>query len=376
MKTGCVLIGDVGSGKSITALAYFTAIDPTRPIIVITTAKKRDSGEWWEDAMKMSLRNKLTVDSWNNIKNYVGRQAFFIFDEQRVVGKGAWADAFLKIAKNNPWILLSATPADTWMDLVPVFIANGFFRNKTDFNTEHVQFARFTKYPKVEKYHDEWMLKKLRDSIYVEMPLMKKAQRVEHIVPVEFSREEEVKLWVDRWNFYEDVPLKDAGEMMRYMRKSANTHISRYDAVKKLCVENPRVIVYYNFNYELDILRGLSELGVEVREWNGQKHDPLPTGNEWIYLVQYQAGAEGWNCVTTDTVVFYSLPYSYRNLEQAKGRIDRMNTPYTNLHYYIFKSRAIIDQSIWKALSRKKNFQVGAFAKKTWPKMLTTPIPT
>lgn len=360
----------MGSGKSITSLAYFTAIDRTRPIIVLTTAKKRDSGEWFEDAMKMSLRNDLTVDSWNNIKKYIDvEDAFFVFDEQKVVGNGAWVDTFYKICAKNEWILLSATPADTWMDLVPVFIANGFFRNKTEFNNLHVVFSRYTKYPKVDRYLDPWVLEKLRNSIYVEMPYLKTAVREEHIHDVEFNLEEQKWLYTARWNFYDSLPIKDAGEMMRLLRKSANSDRSRYDKVIEICNENPRVIIYYTHTYELEILRCLhTDLDIPIAEWNGQNHQDIPEGDRWIYLVQYQAGSEGWNCVATDTMVFYSLPYSYRQLEQAMGRIDRLNTKFPTLHYHILKSRAIIDQGIWKALHRKKNFQVSAFVKKVWPK--------
>lgn len=370
IRNGSVLVGGVGSGKSITALQYFTSIDPTKKIVVVTTAKKRDSGEWYSDAMKMSLRNELIVDSWNNLGKYTEfTDCFFIFDEQRIVGGGAWVDRFYECAGKNPWILLSATPADTWMDLVPIFIANGFYRNKTEFNNDHVKWARFVKYPKVDGYYDEWILEKYRDAIYVEMPYVKTAVREDHIVEVEFDIEEQKLLYGARWNFYEDVPLKDAGEMMRLLRKSSNSHISRYHKLLEILEHTPKVIVYYNHNYELDILRCLhTELDIPVAEWNGHLHQDIPKTDRWVYLVQYQAGSEGWNCIETDTVVFYSLPYSYRALEQAKGRIDRLNTQFETLHYFIFKSRSIIDQSIWKALHRKKNFQASAFAKRVWPK--------
>lgn len=370
LECGKVLVGGVGSGKTIAALAYFAQKAPQTPIIALTTAKKRDSGEWYADALKMSLRADLKVDSWNNIKKYEDvENVSFIFDEQRIVGSGAWVDSFYKIAKHNNWILLSATPADTWMDLVPIFIANGFYKNKTQFNNEHVRFSRFSKYPKVDGYLDTWTLERHRNRLFVEMPYLKTAVREDHIIPVEFNIEEQKQLYGDRWNIYEDKPLKDAGEMMRLLRKSANTHWSRYDAVKSICKDNPRVIIFYNHNYELEKLRCLmTDLDIPVAEWNGHVHQDIPDTESWIYLVQYQAGGEGWNCITTDTVIFYSLPYSYRNLEQAKGRIDRLNTQYETLHYYIFKSRAIIDQAIWKALNRKKNFQASAFAKKSWPK--------
>lgn len=369
LHTGSVLVGDVGVGKSITSLTYAAEKHPDKDIIVITTAKKRDSGEWYADALKMSLRQTLIVDSWNNIKEYVDRDAFFIFDEQRVVGSGAWVDAFLEIAKTKDWILLTATPADVWMDLVPVFIANGFFKNKTQFNNEHVVFSRFTKYPKVERYLDEWLLEQYRDKIYVEMYLERHTTRVEHMVNVEFDLAEQQLIYRDRWNPEENMPVKDAGEMMRLLRKSTNSHPSRLEAVKKICAKHPRVIIFYNHNYELEILRTLmTELDIPLAEWNGHNHQPIPFGDRWIYLVQYQAGAEGWNCISTDTIIFYSLPYSYRNFHQAKGRIDRMNTPYEIMNYYVLKSRSIIDQAIWKSLHRKKNFQASAFAKKAWPK--------
>lgn len=370
LDTGKVLVGGVGSGKSITALAYAAKQHPNKRIIVLTTAMKRNRGEWFADAMKMSLRQEMEVDSWNNIRKYEDiKDAFFILDEQKVVGNGAWVDAFYKIAKHNDWIILSATPADTWMDLVPLFVANGFFRSRAHFLEEHVVWARFVKYPKVDKYIYEEPLERYRRAIYVEMPYLKKAVREDHMIEVGFDREQEKLLWTARWNFYEDVPVKDAGELMRLMRRSANSHISRYEGLKEIIAEKRKVIVFYNHNYELDILRELkNDLGIPVNEWNGHVHQNVPDGDDWVYLVQYQAGGEGWNCITTDTVVFYSLPYSYRNYEQAKGRIDRLDTEYEVLHYYIFRSRAIIDQGIWKSLTRKKNFQASAFGKKRWEK--------
>lgn len=368
LKNGSVLIGGVGSGKSITALEYFRRMAPEKPVMVVTTAKKRDSAEWYQDAMKMSLRADLDVCSWNAIGKCVNLEdTCFIFDEQRVVGYGSWSKAFIEITKKNPWLLLSATPADNWMDLIPVFIAHGFYRNKTDFTEQHVKWGRFSRYPKVEGYYDEDVLKYYRDQIFVEMPHIKTTERHELDVQVEYDLNDQKHLYRDRWNIYEDIPIKDAGEMIRLMRRSANSHPDRYEKLLGICGKNPRTIVFYNHNYELEILRGLrGDLDIPMAEWNGHKHEALPDNDQWVYLVQYQAGSEGWNCTTTDTMVFYSLPYSYRNFEQAKGRIDRLDTPYTDLYYHIFRSRSIIDQAIWRNLMRKKNFQVGAFSKKHW----------
>lgn len=370
LGNGKVLVGGVGSGKSITALAYFKENHPDQRIIVITTAKKRDSAEWYEDAMKMSLRQDLTVDSWNNLHKYIGVEgASFIFDEQKLVGKGLWVQTFWAIAKKNNWILLTATPADVWMDLMPVFVANGFYRNQTDFNEQHVVWNPYVRYPKVKRYVDEWLLERHRSAIYVEMPFTKTAERHDHYYTMPYSEEEERQLFTERWNFYEDMPVKDAGEMMRLMRMSVNSHPSRFAKCQELVENHHKLIVFYNHNYELEILRGLAEIAdLEVAEWNGHKHQTIPTSDRWVYLVQYTAGAEGWNCITTNHTVFYSLPYSYRVLEQAKGRTDRLNSPFEDMHYHIFKSNSIFDKSIWGSLGKKKNFQASAFAKKVWPK--------
>lgn len=346
---------------------------------MITTAKKRNTGEWFGDAMKMSLRNDLIVDSWNNIKNHVDRDAFFIFDEQKLVGKGAWVKAFWSISSRNDWILLTATPADVWMDLMPVFVANGFYANQTDFNNQHVVWDRFAKYPKVDRYVDDWILAKYRDAIYVEMPRPITAERQDHVYIVDYDRDEELRLYRDRWNIYEDKPIGDAGELMRLMRKSTNTHSSRYEKVLEILKEADRLIIFYNLDYELEILRTLhTELDIPVAEYNGHRHQDIPQGDKWVFLVQYQAGSEAWNCITTNHILFYSLPYSYRWLEQAKGRIDRLNTPYETLHYHILKSRSIFDQGIDKRLRRKKNFNASAFAKQIWPKeetrMMKAPV--
>lgn len=370
LGNGKVLIGDVGSGKSITSMAYFAERCPEKKIYVITTAKKRDTGEWWADAMKMSLRQDLEVESWNNIKNYTDVEgACFIFDEQKLVGKGAWVDAFYEIAAKNEWIVLSATPADVWMDLVPLFIANGFYKNRTDFNNQHVVWSRYSKYPKVDRYLDPHILEEHRDRLYVEMPLFRHTTRVEHFINVDYDKEEERRIYRDRWNIYDDLPLKDVGEMIRLLRRSCNSHWSRLEAIKSIAKDNPRLIIFYNHNPELEALRTLHcELDIPVAEWNGHNHQDVPEGDRWLYLVQIQAGAEGWNCTKTDAVAFYTLPYSYRQFHQAKGRIDRLDTPYNTMNYFILKSRSIIDNMIWKGLGKKKDFNLRAFAKQAWPK--------
>lgn len=389
MKNGCILCGGVGSGKSRTALAYYYKEQdgilgtknykpmPGKPkdLYIITTARKRDTLEWEGEMAPFLLstnpecntlyNNKVVVDSWNNIGKYkdvVG--AFFIFDEQRVIGYGAWTKAFLKIARGNNWILLSATPGDTWSDYIPVFIANGFYKNKTEFTREHVVYSRFSKYPKIDRYVNTGRLIRLRNRILIDMDFDRKTVSHNEDVYCRYDTTLYKATIKNRWDPFNDKPIEQASGLCYILRRIVNSDESRQMAVLELFERHPRMIIFYNFDYELDILKGLYYGDeVEIGEWNGHKHQPIPDGKKWVYLVQYNAGAEGWNCVKTDTIVFYSQNYSYKMLEQARGRIDRLNTPFTDLYYYHLKTRSGIDLAISKALVEKRNFNERKFVK-------------
>lgn len=373
MKNGSILVGDVGSGKSRTALYYYISKVGKIDLYIITTAKKRDSKEWVDELKAMELmdiyeKGHVHIDSWNNIKKYVKvTNAFFIFDEQRVVGKGSWVKAFLKITRSNKWILLSATPGDSWQDYIPVFLANGFYRNRTEFNYEHVIFNPYcTKYPQIDRYINTSVLNKHRRDILVQMKDSRKTKRNDIQYTVEYCKSDYKRIWCDRWDIYDDEPIKETGKLCYLMRKVVNSDKSRLEALRKILAMHPKAIIFYNFNYELNMMKTfLESMDIPYSEWNGQKHEDILVGNKWVYLVQYTAGAEGWNCITTDTMIFYSQTYSYRSKEQAAGRIDRMNSPFTNLYYYHLVSYAPIDIAIKKALKSKKSFNERNFVSRS-----------
>lgn len=371
LGSGKILWGGVGTGKSATVLGYYMKKEKPRDIYVITTAKKRDSLDWESEAAKFgigtdrdaTLAGVLKVDSWNNIGRYLDvKDAFFIFDEQRLVGSGSWVSNFLKIARKNDWVLLSATPGDSWIDYVPVFIANGFYKNRTKFKWEHVLYEPYTRFPKIRGYLNETKLELLRNDILVEMPYIKHTEPMINWLPVGYDIELFKQVYKKRWHVYEDRPIKDVAELFRVMRRVVNSDPSRLKMIRELMKMHERLIIFYNFNYELEILRTLHD-SVFVAEWNGHRKDPLPNSSRWVYLVQYVAGAEGWNCTATDAMIMYSLTYSYKNFIQARGRIDRLDTGFTTLYYYIFVSTAMIDKAIKNALSDKKNFNEKKFMK-------------
>lgn len=383
ISNGCILCGGVGSGKSITAIAwyylqnggsietlmggdYIKMPDPPKDLYIITTARKRDTKEWEGELLPFLLSsikqhlysNKIVIDSWNNIPKYVGiHDAIFIFDEQRVVGYGTWTKSFLKITKSNQWIMLSATPGDTWTDYIPVFIANGFYRNKTEFNEMHVVFKPFSKFPQIDKYVNIERLTRLRNRILVDMDFNRPTVRHSFVLPCEYDIDIYKSITKDRWNPYKKEPIMNASDLCSVWRRSVNEDPSRSEQILDICSQRKRVIIFYNFDYELDILRSLPYGDdVAIAEWNGHKHQEIPSTDRWVYLVQYIAGAEGWNCIKTDTIIFYSQTYSYRTLEQSMGRIDRLNTPYRDLYYYHLRSKAPIDIAIARALKSKKKF--------------------
>ena len=373
LKTGSILVGGVGSGKSRTSLLYFYTkvcngkVNPTkspteyRDLYIITTARKRDTKEWVLECSSFCLPNdkiKVYIDSWNNIEKYSDvKDSFFIFDEQRVVGSGAWAKNFIKIAKRNKWILLSATPGDNWSDYIPVFIANGFYKNRTDFINKHVVYKPFMKFPVIDHYVRTDILETFRDDILVTMNFERQTERFEYVVKTDYDKNLYFSILKQRWNPWKEEPISDSSGLSQALRHVVNADQSRIDETVKIINERLKCIIFYNFDYELEMLRYMCiDNNFIFAEWNGHKHQPIPEGNKWVYLVQYMAGAEGWNCITTNTIIFYSQNHSYKLTIQAAGRIDRLNTPFKNLYFYKLISDAYIDKAITKCLVEKKDF--------------------
>lgn len=387
LKNGSILCGSVGSGKSRTGLFYYFKenggwIDESgyvpmknpQDLYIITTAKKRDSLEWSGELTHYLIstdpevsyyNNKVVVDSWNNIGKYKDiTGSFFLLDEQRLVGNGAWVKSFLKIAKNNNWILLTATPGDSYSDYLPVFLANGFFKNRTEFNRDHVIYSRFTKYPKIDRYIGTTRLDRLRSRILVQMNYQHQINT--HVEDVYCSYD--ISLYKDtmrnRWDPFNKSPIINASGLCYVLRRIVNCDESRQVKLLELLEDIPRAIIFYNFDHEREILLNLAYgEDVKVAEWSGHAHMPIPDSEKWIYICQYTSACEGWECIRTNVIIFYSQNYSYKTMTQAAGRIDRLNTPYDDLYYYHLKSRSGIDLAISRALKEKKKFNETRFVK-------------
>lgn len=386
LHNGAILNGTVGSGKSITGLAYYFTkvcngnLDTLEmgkkiDIYIITTAMKRDKKEWDAECARYLLSTepakcyhgvKVVIDSWNNIKKYeCVSGAFFLFDEQRVVGNGAWVKAFLKIAKANQWILLSGTPGDSYMDYIPVFIANGFYRNRTEFIRNHVIYKRYLKYPAVERFVGTKKLAYLREKVLIDMNFKRATLAHHETIIVPYNVDIYKQLLKTRWNVYESRPVETSAELCYLLRKTVNSDYRRLETLANLLSQHKRAIIFFNHTYEAELIIELCKsLDIPCARWDGKKHEQIPKTDAWAYIVQYAAGDSGWNCTDTDTVIFYSQSYSYKSTVQAAGRIDRLNTPFTDLYFFHLRSNAGIDRAINAALKRKQEFNATRYIKK------------
>lgn len=403
LHSGCILAGGVGTGKSLVSIAWYLKQCKTRKgysdsgetlmplkgspdLLIITEAIKRDRAEWGDELVKYGLHEgvnkpsgiEITVQSWQMIKHFESFKGVIIFDEQHVSGSGSWVKSFYKMTKmapQNKWILLSATPADTYEDLIPIFVANGFYKNKTQFMQLHAVYDRWSKFPKVKEWIRKDRLEYLRRKIMVPMDRPRNEDGSQAgpkrapatIKPVQFDKLAEKHLRKERKDPWTGEPLENISQFCAALRKLVNSDPSRLETTFQICVEHPRVIIFYNYDYELEELRTLGErLGRKIFERNGHKHDDLPEdkNGEWVYLVNYASGAAAWNCITTDTVIFYSLNYSYKIMEQAAGRIDRLNSPYKMLNYYVLRSYSSLDTAILRALKLKGKFNERDFGRK------------
>ena len=216
----------------------------------------------------------------------------------------------------------------------------------------------------VTGYRGETRLIRLRDRILIDMDFRRHTIPHDEDIYATYNVSMYKEAIKTRFDPYKKEPIQQAAGLCYVLRKIVNSDESRQVKLLEIFESHPKMIIFYSFDYELDILKKIYYGdGVEVAEYNGHAHEVIPNSDKWVYLVNYSAGAEGFNCIKTNCIVFYSQTYSYKTLLQAKGRIDRLNTPFTDLYYYHLKSRSGIDLAISRALHEKKKFNERKFAK-------------
>ena len=386
LQSGNILVAGTGAGKSRTGLYWYfkenggafigdeykPMTDP-KDLYIITTAEKRNTHDWDKEMSLYLLstnpeanhyQNKVVVNSWQQISKYkTVSGAYFLFDEDHLTGTGEWVKSFLKIAKNNKWIILTATPGDKYEDYGPVFVANGYFSSISEFKQRHIIYDYRPGWPRFVKCVGTARLDRLKQRIIVRMNYEHKVEVHSTDILCDYDTVLYKTVVRQRWNPYENKPIENASQYCYCLRRITNLDESRVEACKEIVNQRNRVIIFYNHDPELYLLREV-DFGpdVAIAELNGHKHEAIPDTPRWVYLVNYAAGAEAWECTKTDTVIFYSQNYSYKTMVQAAGRIDRRNTPFSDLYYYHLKSRAPIDLAIEQCIKAKKKFNENTFA--------------
>lgn len=121
---------------------------------------------------------------------------------------------------------------------------------------------------------------------------------------------------------------------------------------------NDRLIVFYNFNNELDTLKHVCDaLGRAYSIINGQVKDLYAYENkrDSVTLVQYQAGAMGLNLQKSCRICYFSPPLSSELFEQSKKRIHRLGQQNTCFYYYL-TCKSSIEEKIYKTLEMRCDY--------------------
>lgn len=121
---------------------------------------------------------------------------------------------------------------------------------------------------------------------------------------------------------------------------------------------NDRLIVFYNFNAELEKLWDIAnECNKPVSVVNGKERDTFnyTRDENSITFIQYQAGAMGLNLQKANRIIYYTPPLSSELFEQSKKRIHRIGQGKTCFYYYL-TCKGSVEEKIYKTLAMRKDF--------------------
>lgn len=140
----------------------------------------------------------------------------------------------------------------------------------------------------------------------------------------------------------------------------------RYSMIKELLEStNDRMVIFYNFNAELEQLKVIcEELDKPISQVNGSVKDldNFENIDNTVLLVQYQAGAMGLNLQKANKIIYFSLTESSDLFEQSKKRIHRIGTTQP-CFYYILMCENSVEEDIYKSLLLKQDYNDALFKK-------------
>lgn len=145
-----------------------------------------------------------------------------------------------------------------------------------------------------------------------------------------------------------------------YQRQLASQYNSNKTTMLRDLLEstNDRVIVFYNFNEELEKIEDMCiRMERPVSVVNGQRKDLkcYEKDQDSVTLIQYQAGAMGLNLQKANKIIYFSLPLSSELFEQSKKRIHRIGQKNSCFYYYLITERSI-EEKIYEVLGQRRDF--------------------
>lgn len=370
-----------GSGKTLISLQEYLDHHSQHPLLIICPNSKFREGGWDREVAviekhygvkidyevipyshlwtKRKVPKKPTYKTNDKLGDYKGR--FIIFDEIHFVKnptseRGKTAQLLIKNSKG--FLGLSATPlSNGWEDSMNYFIMFGMAKNKTSFIREYA--SGLDHYYKPYGWKGD-LLSPMWEAISIfrdkhdmtDLPKLT-LQDVYFKKSTRYS-----KILKDR--ICEDIVYDTVPKLYAGLRQYANLKHKGEYLNELLEGTSENVVVFYNFNTELDEIMKAIPKGKKVFIANGKGYS-IPQKGKWgnvknsVSVVQYQSGGTGIEMQYAYTVVFFSPTYSYQDYEQSMGRVYRTGQE-ENVTAYLFKTRGTVETAIWKSLEKKKDF--------------------
>lgn len=383
---------DMGLGKTYVGSEKMKQLNAPYNLLICQKSKIKD----WADHFKtyydynVIIYNKQPIDSipsrsiliinydlaWrrpqlNQLKNFT-----LILDESQYIKNETSERAkFILNLNSDNVILLSGTPTGgkyeelwTQLRLLGWNISKKAFYNHYTI-TEMIDVGGFT-IPVVVGYKNVDRLKeklKSHGAVFMKSDeVFDLPDQIEQLVLVENIREY-TRFKKDRViTINEETLVGDTAlTKLLYLRQLSSIYNSnKHEAFKDLISSTEdRVVVFYNFKKEFEILKGICEvLEKPVSYINGDGTDlkNYEVKNNTVTLVQYQAGATGINLQRANKVIYHSLPLSSELWMQSKKRIHRIGQSRTCFYYYLITKNSI-EEKILDVLKERQDFTLDLF---------------
>ena len=408
------LFMQMGTGKTFVSMAFFEKSERAKLLVVCLATKVDDWNRDLTDELgldevvslnKGTKKNRELMEdaqylvisfesSWRLDKElvaWVDDDTYIIVDEShKIKNPSSKVGKFMRKlgAKTDYKTILTGTPqSNGYIDYYNQFHFLGYLdMNQTNFKkryaiTQMMQYGAGPIFQEIIGYRNTEELDEMihNHSVFYDRKL--DDEELPDEIPVYFpSYPKYRKISNDKVYEFKDGTLEiydtlGAGVMLQrqlasgYISKGGNTEVldkSKLDWMRDFLEGyDERVVVFYNYNAELEQLKQLLErLDRPYSEYNGHRKDlrAFQESSEGVVLANYGSASTGINdFVIASTMVMYSLTTSYIDFEQAKKRIDRIGQTKKPLFYFLIM-KGTIDARVYHSLQEGKDFDERMYA--------------